>query len=133
MTHSVKLLSFALLAVSLAVVCPNQAQAQYPTAVTTTTVQAPRMVGYQAEPYGLFGLRTSWRPVYTPPTTVTVTRPAVPVAAPTAVYYSAPVLTPAPVALPTPVYYSAPAPVALPTVTLPTTTTVAYPTPYLGL
>lgn len=65
--------------------------------VTVTTVQtnAPAVIGYQAERRGLFGLRTSYRPIMgTVPVQKTVTVQQVPAYVPPSLYAPAPVVVP---------------------------------------
>ena len=102
-------LSTAAIAACVALVGSNSACGQ----VTVTTVQssAPAVVGYAAEPAGLFGFRTNYRPIVgNVPVKKTVTVQQTPVyVAPAPVY-----VRPAPVYVrPAPVYVQ-PAPVAYP-------------------
>lgn len=96
------------------------------TTVTTVQTNAPAVIGYTAQPYGLFGLRTSYQPIVanvpvqktvtvqqTPayvPQPVTVQRPYVPPATYVAppVYVPPATYVPAPVVVPT--TYLAPVP-----------------------
>ena len=59
----------------ITVATSNEASAQYPVVVNAVT---PTVVGYTAEPAGLFGLRTRVRPIVAPVATpVAVTQVAV--------------------------------------------------------
>ena len=93
-----QLICVALAATLVTLASSSSANAQYPVVVNTVT---PAVVGYSAEPAGLFGLRTRYRPVVAPVATpVAVTPVAV---APVAVKPVTVVPSPAPV-----VRYAAP-------------------------
>lgn len=102
----------------------DQADGQTTVTTTTTVGASPAVVGYAAERRGLFGLRTSYRPIVANvPVQKTVTvRQQTPVyVAPVAV--QRPVVAP-PTPLPTPVVVQRPVVVPPPTVVVPTTRVV---------
>ena len=100
MTTFTKFFAVAFVAVAFVFATSNQASAQYP--VTYTTVQ-PAVVGYTAEPAGLFGFRTAYRPIVSNvPVTTTVTATPAPVVS----YRPATYVAPAAVTVPVTSYYA---------------------------